>query len=171
LNYIPKHMEIQFIPLTEKDFPVVKDIYDFYVLHTTATFHTLPAAIALLKETIPVNHPKYKSYIITADNQICGYAFLAPYKDRPAYDRTAEVTVYLNQEYTGKGIGSAALEHLEDDARNSGEIKVLIGIISAENTNSVKLFEKAGYEKCAHFREVGEKFRKILDVVGYQKLL
>jgi len=164
-------MDLQFIRLTEKDFPVVKEIYDFYALNSTATYHTQPVPIDLLRETIPVNHPWYKSYLLKERDKICGYAFFARYKNRSAYDRTAEVTVYLKSEYTGRGIGKIALKRLEDDAGKTGVIKVLVGIVSADNIGSIKLFEKAGYEKCAHFKEVGEKFGKILDVVAYQKIL
>jgi len=47
----------------------------------------------------------------------------------------------------------------------------LLAIISGDNESSVQLFEKSGYEKCAHFKQVGEKFNKILDVVSYQKII
>ncbi|MGD2035212.1 MAG: N-acetyltransferase, partial [Bacteroidales bacterium] len=53
----------------------------------------------------------------------------------------------------------------------SQNINVLIGIITGTNKPSIALFETCGYEKCAHFRQVGEKFGKVLDVVGYQKIL
>lgn len=157
--------------MTYVDLSVVKEIYDYYILNSTVTFHTQEISIELLKETIPVNHAKYTSYLLKADNKICGYAYISPYKNRPAYDRTAEVTVYLKVEYTGKGFGRIALQRLENDALKTGVIKVLIGIISADNVDSIKLFERAGYIKCAHFKEVGEKFDKILDVVAYQKIL
>ncbi len=125
----------------------------------------------MLRETIPVNHPWYKSYLLKERDKICGYAFFARYKNRSAYDRTSEVTVYLKPEYTGRGIGKIVLRRLEDDAGKTGVIKVLVGIVSADNINSIKLFEKADYKKCAHFKQVGEKFGKILDVVAYQKIL
>ena len=48
---------------------------------------------------------------------------------------------------------------------------MLMGIISGDNAGSIKLFEKAGYEKCGHFRQIGEKFGRILDVVAYQKFI
>ena len=59
---------------------------------------------------------------------------------------------------------------LEKTAFKHG-IKVLIGIISGDNQSSIKLFEKCGFEKCGHYKQVGEKFGKILDVVSYQKIL
>jgi L-amino acid N-acyltransferase YncA len=48
---------------------------------------------------------------------------------------------------------------------------VLIGIISGDNINSIILFENCGFEKCGHYKQVGEKFNEILDVVSYQKII
>jgi L-amino acid N-acyltransferase YncA len=104
------------------------------------------------------------------DNEPCGFCYISQYKKRQAYDRTAEVSLYLKPEYTGMGIGKLALGFLEKVAIEKG-ISVLIGIISGDNENSIKLFEKQGYDKCAHYKQVGEKFNKILDVVSYQKIL
>ena len=60
------------------------------------------------------------------------------------------------------------MKHLEQQAKEGG-LKNLIGIISGDNEESMALFEKSGYFKCAHYRNVGEKFNKILDVVAFQK--
>ncbi len=163
-------MSLEFIDLQEKDFEVVKEIYDYYILNSTATFHIDKVSVQALKETIPVGHPRYKSYLIKYNGNTCGYCYISQYKDRKAYDRTAEVTVYLKPEFTGKGIGKLALKKLEDTARHQ-DISVLVGIIAGDNGQSIRLFERCGYEKCAHFRKVGEKFDKILDVVAFQKIL
>jgi phosphinothricin acetyltransferase len=79
------------------------------------------------------------------------------------------LSIYLKPEYTGKGIGKTAIDYLENVARQNG-ISVLIGIISGDNESSQKTFQKSGYEKCGHFKQIGEKFNKILDVVTYQKI-
>ena len=163
-------MKPEFVDLREKDFDAVKEIYDYYILNSTATFHTEKVPVETLKETIPAGHPRYKSYLIKYGGNTCGYCYISQYKNRKAYDRTAEVTVYLMPGYTGKGFGKLALKKLEDEARQQG-ISVLIGIIAGDNDHSIKLFERCGYEKCAHFRKVGEKFNRILDVVAFQKIL
>jgi phosphinothricin acetyltransferase len=163
-------MNIELVDLTENDFYIIKEIYDYYIINSTATFHTEMISIDELKDAIPVNHPKYKSFLIKNSNDICGYCYISCYKKRQAYDRTAEITLYLKSEYHGLGIGKQTIEKLEYIAENLG-IKVLIGIISEENKPSIKLFENCGYEKCAHFKKVGEKFNRILDVVAYQKIL
>jgi L-amino acid N-acyltransferase YncA len=161
-------MDITFKEINEQDLPEVKKIYDWYIAHSTATFHTEPISIDQLKDFVYINHLLYKSYLILADQEITGYCLLTNYKKRQAYNRTAEVTIYLKPEYCNKGIGKIALQHLEKTAQAKG-LKNLIGIISGDNKGSIILFEKSGFVKCAHFRNVGEKFDKILDVVAYQK--
>ncbi len=161
-------MSIKLIELTNSNFDFVKEVYDFYIQHTTSTFHTERISIEELKTVICVSHPKYKSYIIEYEGKKCGYCYISQYKKRQAYDRTAEITIYLKQEFSGKGIGIKTLNMLEEIAKNNG-ICVLIGTITSENNASIKLFEKCGYEKCAHFRKVGIKFNRLLDVVAYQK--
>jgi len=163
-------MNISLIPIEEHHLPEVRDIYNYYILNSTATFHTEEISTDEAKGIIPFKHPKYKSFMIIKDETICGYVYLGCYKPRQAYDRTSEVTIYLKPEFAGFGIGKVVLEKMEQLAPELN-IKILLGIITGENTGSIKLFEKCGYEKCAHFKQVGEKFGRILDVVAYQKFL
>jgi L-amino acid N-acyltransferase YncA len=143
--------------IQENDLEIVKKIYDYYILNSTATFHTELISINELREALPINHPKYKAYLIKYQNKICGFCYIAQYKKRQAYDRTAEVTIYLKHEFQGLGIGKFTLHQIEEKAKVN-KISVLIGIISGDNLASIGLFEKCGYEKCAHFKQVGEKF-------------
>jgi phosphinothricin acetyltransferase len=163
-------MNLRLIDLKVIDFNHVKEIYDYYILNSTATFHKDLISIEELKSVILIAHPKYKSFLIDYEGETCGYCYISQYKKRPAYDRTAEITIYLKPEYSGKGIGKETLKLLETVAKNN-EISVLIGIITGENQASIRLFEKCGYEKCAHFKKVGEKFDRLLDVVAYQKII
>jgi phosphinothricin acetyltransferase len=163
-------MNLKLIALKESDFNLVKEIYDYYILNSTATFHKDLISVEELKSIILIAHPKYKSFLIDYEGETCGYCYISQYKKRQAYDRTAEITIYLKPAYSGKGIGEETLKFLETVAKKS-EICVLIGIITGENQASIRLFEKCGYEKCAHFRKVGEKFDRLLDVVAYQKII
>jgi phosphinothricin acetyltransferase len=161
-------MTIQFEELEETDLPEIKSIYDWYIQNSTATFHTEPIQIEQLKEFIYIGHPLYKSFIIKAGPDLAGYCILTNHKKRQAYDRTAEITLYLKPEFQKRGIGKIAMEYLERQAKALG-LKNLIGVITGDNTGSIALFEKAGYTKCAHYKNIGEKFNKVLDVVAYQK--
>jgi len=101
---------------------------------------------------------------------LAGFCFFTRFRVKKAYERTAELGVYFKPEFTGKGLGKEAVNFLEKEAAASG-IKVLIASISGENSTSIRLAEKMGYQKCAHYQSVGEKFGRVLDVVEYQKIL
>lgn len=163
-------MVIHFKRIKETDLQEVKAIYDYYIEHSVYTFHIHPITIAGLKEAIFIDHPVYQSFLMTKNEEVCGFCYLTQYKKRQAYDRTAEFSIYLKPGHEKAGIGRKALQHLEEIALQAG-IKVLIGVISAKNTASIALCEKMNYEKCAHFKQVGEKFGQVLDVVAYQKIL
>ena len=156
--------------LEEKDLGLIKDIYNYYIANSTATFHTGSVTENDLKGILPIGDNRFRSFLIFFNNEVAGYCYLGRYKPRAAYDRTAEITIYLKPEFFGKGIGKEVMLQMEQKALEVG-IVVLMGIITAENEASVKLFERLGYEKCGHFKQVGEKFGRILDVVAYQKLL
>jgi L-amino acid N-acyltransferase YncA len=158
----------EFRPVTRQDLDTILGIYNHYVLNSTATFHSLPLAGKDLEEFLFVSHPKYPSFMILEANETAGYCFLTQYKKRQAYDRSAELSVYLKPEFTGRGIGTLALGHLEAAARASG-IRVLVGTICGENHASIRLMEKSGFSRCACLKNIGEKFGKIMDVVMYQK--
>ncbi len=167
---IKSNRNIEWRPIEEKDLPLVKEMYDYFIDHTVATFHTEHLSVEELKEFIPINHPLHPADFIVLDGEICGYCYLAPFKKRQAYNRTAEVTLYIVPKFHRQGLGSLTLQHIEGEAKKRG-LKVLMGVITGNNMESVRLFRALGYEKCAHFKEVGEKFGKVQDVVIYQKLI
>lgn len=161
---------LQWKEIRRQDMELIRSIYKYYVDHSTATFHTGDITVDELSEIISLGHPKYKSYLIECAGELAGYCYFGQHKKRQAYDRTAELTIYLKPGFTGKGIGRRSVQRLEDEAQGKG-IAVMLAVISGDNTSSIGLFERCGYAKCAHFSEVGEKFDKILDVVAYQKVL
>ena len=106
-------MKIEFVDLKEADLELVKEIYDYYIENSTATYYTEKISVDELREFIPVQHKKYKSFLIKVDNELCGFCYISQYKKRQAYDRTAEITIYLKPVFCNKGIGKVALKHLE----------------------------------------------------------
>lgn len=93
-----------------------------------------------------------------------------PFKKRECYDRTVELGAYLKPQFTRRGLGTQAVRHLEQVAAATGR-KMLVASISGENTASLELFRKLGYEQCAHLKRIGEKWGRALDVVFFQKSL
>lgn len=163
-------MGVTITELKETDLEFVREIFNYYIQNTTKNFRTLPLTVDDLKAIICPGHPKYKSYLVAENSIRCGFCYLSQFRKKQAYDRTAEITLYLKPGYTGRGIGSEIVRYLEGIAIDAG-IKVLVAIISGENQESIALFEKHGYWQCAHYRQVGEKFGRVMDVVVYQKII
>lgn len=163
-------IECSFREVQEEDLPCLLEIYNYYVVNTTATFHAKPLTEAEMGKLVLFEDEKYRSFVIMTEQSMAGYVILTQHKSREAYDRTGEVTVYLAHDFAGKGIGSAAVKFIEGFARQKG-FHVLVATICGENQQSIGLFQRNGYEKCAHYKQVGRKFGQWLDVVAYQKLL
>ena len=163
-------MNISFRPIEAADVGSLLPVYNHYVRTSTATFHTEEIDAGTFEALLFPGYPRYDSWAVLADGALAGYVILARYKPREAYDGSAEVTIYLDQAFAGKGLGSAALAFVEARARERA-FHNLLAIICGENMASIRLFEKYGYKKCAHYHEVGRKFDRWLDVVSYEKLL
>jgi len=162
-------MPIHFTPIQHKDIAVVLDIYNYYVVNSTATFHLERVDDKELFSTLPpLGHSTYQSFLIMDDQTVCGFCYLSQFRKKEAYDASSEVTLYLHPDHTGKGLGSLVLAYMEGVAKEKG-IKNLVGVITMENKGSIALFEKQGYFKVGHLKGIGKKFGKWLDVVSYQK--
>lgn len=161
---------MEFRKTNTSDIETLGAILNYYILNTTATFYTKPLSIEQLNQTFLFENSKFASFTIYSDIQIAGYVSLAQHKAREAYHLTAEVSVYLDTKYTHLGIGSKAIEFIEQYAIDNG-FHTLIATICGENSDSIRLFTRHGYIKCAHYQEVGRKFDRFLDVVALQKML
>ncbi|TCK98185.1 phosphinothricin acetyltransferase [Natranaerovirga hydrolytica] len=161
---------INFEVVADEHLSFITALYNDYIRNTTITFHKKELAIEDMKKIIYHNNPRYVSYVIYYQGNLCGYCILGQYRDREAYEDCGEVAIYLDRPYWHKGIGSASIDFLEAKAK-ANKFHVLLSAISGENKVSIQLFEKKGYTQCAHFKEIGKKFDKVLDVIYYQKIL
>jgi L-amino acid N-acyltransferase YncA len=89
------------------------------------------------------------------NNSILGWVSFQSFYGRPAYDGTVEISIYLDPEARGKGIGKKALQFAIDRSV-SLKIKTLLGYIFAHNTPSLNLFKSFGFEQWALFPNVAE---------------
>ena len=156
---------------TIKDAKAVADIYNEYVANSDATFETEPVSekeMAVRISEISARFP----YLVweTESCEIAGYCYAHAWKERAAYAGTWENAVYLSPAHTGKGIGRILLERLVDECRDGG-CHALIACITAGNKASDALHLKLGFRQASHFREVGFKFGRRIDVTNYELLL
>lgn len=159
-----------FTPTTEEHLPALAEILNYYILHSIVTFHTETLTPDDMREKVFFALPYYRSFTIMDGNEVTGYCVISPWKKQEAYRHTAEVNIYLQHDLIGKGIGSKALAHAEAFAKENNIHNLIAGLCS-ENIPSKRLFEKNGYELCAHFKKVGQKFGRTLDTIYLQKQL
>ncbi len=161
---------ISFAEVKHDHLRALADILNHYIEHTTVSFHTQLVTEADMQQKIFFDHPAFRSFLIKQGDGIIGYCAVSPWKKQEAYRHTGEINIYLAPEQTAKGIGSTAIEYLINYAKGN-EINNLIAGLCSENYPSRRLFEKNGFVQCAHFKNVGRKFGRMLDTVYLQKEL
>jgi L-amino acid N-acyltransferase YncA len=100
--------------------------------------------------------------------EVIGYAYAGKWRERSAYRFAAESSVYLDPLVAGKGIGTRLYRDLLQRLRAQQFLHTVIGGISQPNAASVALHERLGFTKVAHFKEVGFKFGRWIDVAYWQ---
>lgn len=108
--------------------------------------------------------PYHPVTVAVADGEIAGWASIGPWSPRGAYRRTGEVSVYVDDERRGAGIGGLLMTDLVERARALPEIAVLLARIAQPNPASVAIHEAAGFRSFGTQRRCGEKLGRILDV-------
>ena len=151
------------------DLEQLKNIYNDAVLHTVATFDTETKDDANRLEWFCDHEPSpYVIFVEEQEGVICGYASLSRYHERKAFDKTVEISVYIDAAYRGKGIGTALMKHTLEYAKNHPDIVTVISLITGENATSIHLHETLGFVYCGQQKCVGYKHGRWLDLNTYQ---
>jgi len=156
------------------DLPAITAIYNHEVRHAVSTFDTVVRDDAAARDWFE-HHPADRWPVLVAelpgtDGTIGGWSSLSRWSPRIAYDRTAEVSVYVDQNHRGQGFGRALLDALVDRAPSVG-IHTLIARIEASGTASIQLHEALGFTTIGTMHRVGFKHGRLLDVVLLERLL
>ena len=143
------------------------DIYNYYVLNSTATFDVEPLTFEAFHNKIMLINQEYPVIVYVEKGCILGYAYGSKFRPKPAYNKTVESTVYVKHDEHGKQIGTLLYKELLILLKKEN-YHVVLGVLTIPNEASVKLHEKLGFKKVAHFKEVGYKFDAWLDVGFWQ---
>ena len=163
-------MEINIRKAETNDLERINEIYNYYVFESTCTYQTEPEPIESRKKWFNNHHEKHPVIIAEIDNRILGWGAISQFKDRMAYENTGEISVYVDHEWLHRGLGQAILSRLIEKAGKSG-LHTLMAVISADQTPSIKLHEKYGFDTVGRLKEVGNKFGAWLDVVYMQYMV
>ena len=164
----PAELRVRFA--TEADLPAIRAIYNHYVLTSTCTFQLELDIEAERLAWFRGRGDKHPVTVAEVQGEIVGWGSLSRWKERAAYDRSVEASVYVAADQHRRGIGRVLLLDLLDRARALGH-HVVIGGACTEHPPSIALQECVGFERVGCFREVGFKFGRWLDVLWLQKIL
>ena len=137
--------------LTYKNAPIydlsaIVEIYNSTVASGMVTADTEPVTIKSkvewYKEHNPLTRPLWM--VKNENREIVGWVSFQSFYGRPAYEATAELSIYLAESFRGQGLGKTILNHCLQTAPSLG-IKTLLGFIFQHNIPSLKLFHSAGF--------------------------
>ena len=156
---------------TEDDLPAILEIYNDVILHTTAVYDYEPHTLEMRRQWfITKKEQGFPVFVAADDEKIVGLSSFGPFRAWAAYKYSVENSVYVSADSRGRGIGKLLIPPLIVVARELGLHTIIAGI-DAANGASLKLHEHFGFKEVAHFREVGYKFDRWLDLKFLQLVL
>jgi phosphinothricin acetyltransferase len=155
---------------TYDDLPAILDIYNDVILNTTAVYSYQPHTLAMRQQWFHERQEADFPVLVSEEgNVITGFASYGTFRAWPAYKYTVENSVYVHPTHRGKGIAKRLLQPLIADAMRK-EYHAMIAGIDASNAASMHLHRQAGFIEVAHFKQVGYKFGKWLDLKFFELL-
>lgn len=169
----PSADEIVIRPALETDMVAVAEIYNYYIQNSVVTFDIEPLKLGdwIEKHRWLVGLQMPFLVAVTNSGYVLGFAYVAPWRQRSAYKRTVENSIYLRPSATGKRIGTRLMTQLMADAKAAG-VKEIVAVISDKGAeSSIQLHETLGFTHQGHLGKVGFKFGRWLGTVLLQRSL
>lgn len=158
---------------TEHDLPAMVEIYNYYIQNSVVTFDMEPMVLADWSAKFKWINDLGLPFIVaqSPSGQIIGFAYVAPWRQKAAFKRTVEDSIYLRPAAIGKRVGTKLLTELLDQAKAAG-VKEVVAVISDKGAeSSIALHERFGFKHQGHLGKVGFKFGRWLGTVLMQKSL
>ena len=152
-------------------------IYAHYVENTAITFEVTTPTLEEFRTRIATTLKNFPYLVAELENQIIGYAYAGKFVGREAYKISAELTIYLDKNFRGRGIGKKLYRALEDDLKLRGITNLYACVAYPEVEDefltlaSVKFHERLGFKICGKFTDCGYKFNRRYSMVWMEKIL
>jgi phosphinothricin acetyltransferase len=158
--------------VTDRDIAAVAEIYAHYVRHSLATFEEQPPGTADWQHKRDELAARRLPFLVAEDGgRVTAFGYASPWRDRPSYRYTAEDTVYVAPDATGRGLGRLVLEALVDECAGAGIRQLLAVIADTGLPASVALHRACGFTEAGRLRGVGYKHGRWIDTVIMQRAL
>lgn len=159
-------------PATSGDMGAVQRIYAYHVTHGLGSFEETPPDVAeMARRYESVTGAGFPFLVAEREGMVLGYAYIGPYRPRPAYRYTVENSVYVLAGEIARGIGSALMEELIRLAEARGARLMVAVIGDSGNAASIALHTRHGFKPAGILRGAGFKHGRWVDVVTMQRVL
>jgi phosphinothricin acetyltransferase len=156
-------------PTTEADLPFITGIYEHAVRFGTATFEIEPPDLAeMTRRFRALTDGGFPYFVAEVEGRVIGYAYVGPYRPRPAYRFTVENSVYLEPAIHRRGIGMLLMQRLIAECVKRGYRQMIAVIGDSANAGSIGVHTKCGFRMIGTHPDVGLKFGRWLDTVMMQ---
>jgi phosphinothricin acetyltransferase len=158
---------------TADDLVQIMEIYDYYVRNSVVTFDLEPLGAVGWRQKFDWLKQLELPFLvaISPGGQTLGFAYVAPWRQKAAYKRTVENSIYLRPAATGKRVGTKLMQALIEKSKASG-VKEIVAVISDKGAeSSIALHEAFGFKHQGHLGKVGFKFGRWLGTVLMQRSL
>jgi phosphinothricin acetyltransferase len=141
----------------KEDLVQIVEIYNSNIPSHLATADTKAITVESRLQWFTDHSPqKYPLWVVeNEDKQIIGWLGFQCFYGRIAYQKTAELSIYIHLDYQQQGIGKKLLEKAIEEGSQLG-LKVLLGFIFAHNKASLKLFTKYDFREWGYLPQVAE---------------
>ncbi|KQV61355.1 GNAT family N-acetyltransferase [Duganella sp. Root336D2] len=151
-----RHSNFRHRLATLGDLPAIVAIYNSTIASREVTADTEPVSVASRLAWFNEHQPERRPLWVIEEggrDGIIGWISYSNFYGRPAYSGTAEVSIYIDETWRGKGVGRYALQEAIDFAPQVN-VHTVLGFIFGHNKASLALFEKFGFETWAKLPRV-----------------
>ena len=147
-------------------------IYNEVTAHSTAIYAVAPSTLEERRGWFEARRAAGFPVLVCAQGgEVAGYSSFGEWRGAWAgYRHTVEHSVHVRADRRGAGLGQGLVEALFPLAQGMG-MHVMVGAIDAANAGSIRFHQRLGFSEAGHFREVGRKFGRWLDLVFLQRFL
>ena len=158
-------MNIIFRNAVLKDLPAIVGTYNSTIAGRMVTADLEPATAESKIEWFNGHNAKTRPlWVVECDENYAGWISYTDFKSRHAYHKTAELGIYLEEKFRGRGLGDICLKYAIEKCP-SLNITSLTGFIFGHNEPSLKLFYKHGFQKWAHMPAIADMEGTLRDLI------
>ena len=155
-----------------EDLPAITEILNQSIQTGVQNAYTEPVDLAERRAWMEKHPPeKWPVFVIEDNGSTVGWCCFSAYRpERKSLAGLVEITYYLDNHSQGRGLGSATVDFLIDEARRRG-FRHLFAVTMDTNIASIRLLEKKGFDRWAHLPEVAEINGQVCGQVYYGRKL